>query len=101
MNLLISSGVAKMTEARSPIMPEPTMAGAPFAGPSLLESVLKRYCRDSYKVTTADAKVHDYWERNLRTASFPSAVLTDDAYLLRVSKLSATGCNSVTYRRQA
>jgi len=25
-----------------------------------------RYCRDSYKVTTADGKVHDYWERNLR-----------------------------------
>ena len=25
-----------------------------------------RYCRDTYKVTTADGKTHDYWERNLR-----------------------------------
>jgi cytochrome c len=25
-----------------------------------------RYCHDSYKVMTADGKVHDYWERNLR-----------------------------------
>lgn len=25
-----------------------------------------RYCRDTYKVTTADGKTHDFWERNLR-----------------------------------
>jgi cytochrome c len=25
-----------------------------------------RYCRDSYKVTTADGKTRDFWERNLR-----------------------------------
>jgi cytochrome c len=25
-----------------------------------------RYCRDAYKITTADGKTHDYWERNLR-----------------------------------
>jgi cytochrome c len=25
-----------------------------------------RYCGDTYKVTTADGKAHDYWERNLR-----------------------------------
>src|SRR5882724_11841211 len=44
-NALISSGAAKITEARSPIMPAPTIAGAPFSGPSLLESVLKRRFR--------------------------------------------------------
>jgi cytochrome c len=25
-----------------------------------------RYCRDTYRVTTADGEAHDYWERNLR-----------------------------------
>jgi cytochrome c len=25
-----------------------------------------QYCDDTYKVTTADGKVHDFWERNLR-----------------------------------
>src|SRR6266404_5203046 len=25
-----------------------------------------RYCRDTYIVTTADGKTHDFWERNLR-----------------------------------
>ena len=25
-----------------------------------------RYCRDTYKVATADGKTHDFWERNLR-----------------------------------
>jgi cytochrome c len=25
-----------------------------------------RYCGDTYKVTTADGKTHDFWERNLR-----------------------------------
>ena len=24
------------------------------------------HCRDTYKVTTADGKTHDFWERNLR-----------------------------------
>ena len=24
------------------------------------------YCRDTYKVTTGDGKIHDFWERNLR-----------------------------------
>src|SRR6266849_4469098 len=42
MKLLISSGDAKTTEARSPCMPAPTITGLPGAGPSLLESVLKR-----------------------------------------------------------
>jgi cytochrome c len=27
---------------------------------------LIRYCRDTYKVETANCKTHDYWERNLR-----------------------------------
>src|SRR5687768_9328035 len=45
MNGPISSGAAKITEARSPIIPAPTMAGAPFGGPSSLESVLKRRLR--------------------------------------------------------
>jgi cytochrome c len=26
-----------------------------------------RYCRDTYRVTTADGKTHDFWERNLRS----------------------------------
>jgi len=25
-----------------------------------------RYCRDTYRVTTADGKTHNFWERNLR-----------------------------------
>ena len=24
------------------------------------------YCRDTYRITTADGKLHAYWERNLR-----------------------------------
>src|SRR6266850_3305940 len=40
--LAISSGAAKITAARSPIMPAGMIAGAPFSGPSLLESVTKR-----------------------------------------------------------
>jgi len=24
------------------------------------------HCKDSYRVTTADGKAHDFWERNLR-----------------------------------
>src|SRR5712664_1750323 len=43
--LAISSGAAKITAARSPIMPAGMIAGAPFSGPSLLESVLKRRLR--------------------------------------------------------
>jgi len=35
---LISSGDAKITSARSPIMPAGTMAGAPFCGPSALRT---------------------------------------------------------------
>jgi hypothetical protein len=38
--LVISSGAAKITAARSPIMPVGMIAGASFSGPSLLESVL-------------------------------------------------------------
>jgi hypothetical protein len=45
MKPLISSGDAKMTSARSPIIPAGTMAGAPFCGPSSLTSVLKRKVR--------------------------------------------------------
>jgi hypothetical protein len=45
MKPLISSGDAKITAARSPIMPARKIAGAPFAGPSSLESVLKRRLR--------------------------------------------------------
>ena len=36
------SGFAKITVARSPIMPVDTMTGVPTDGPSVLESVLKR-----------------------------------------------------------
>src|SRR5712692_7496966 len=42
MKLLISSGEAKTTDARSPCMPAPTITGLPGRGPPLLESVLKR-----------------------------------------------------------
>src|SRR2546427_12923359 len=45
MNPLISSGKAKITSARSPIIPAGTRAGAPFWGPSSLTSVLKRKLR--------------------------------------------------------
>src|SRR5262249_27942380 len=45
MNPLISSGDAKITSARSPIMPAGTRAGALFCGPSSLTSVLKRKLR--------------------------------------------------------
>jgi hypothetical protein len=38
---LISSGVAKITDARSPIIPEPTIAGVPFSGPSPLPIVVR------------------------------------------------------------
>src|SRR5258706_9643243 len=38
---LISFGVAKTIDARSPCMPAPTTTGLPGAGPSLLESDLK------------------------------------------------------------
>jgi hypothetical protein len=37
--LAISSGAAKITAARSPIMPAGMIAGTSFSGPSLLESV--------------------------------------------------------------
>jgi len=40
--LVISSGAAKITATRSPSLPAGMMAGAPFAGPSWLESVMKR-----------------------------------------------------------
>ncbi len=43
--LVISSGAAKITEALSPIIPAGMIAGAPFSGPSWLESVLKRRLR--------------------------------------------------------
>jgi hypothetical protein len=39
----ISSGAAKITAERSPIMPAGMIAGTSFSGPSLLESVIK--CR--------------------------------------------------------
>src|SRR3990172_4563803 len=38
----ISSGDAKTTDARSPIMPPRASTGLPFAGPLALESLLKR-----------------------------------------------------------
>jgi hypothetical protein len=44
-NLPISPGSAKITSARSPSIPAPTSAGAPFWGPSSPESVLKRRFR--------------------------------------------------------
>jgi hypothetical protein len=40
-----------MTEERSPIMPAPMMAGEPFGGPSLLESVLNRRFRSLCSLT--------------------------------------------------
>jgi hypothetical protein len=43
--LAISSGAAKITAARSPIMPAGMIAGTSFCGPSLLESVIKRRLR--------------------------------------------------------
>src|SRR6516164_6666898 len=55
---LISSGPAKITSARSPIIPAPTRAGAPFCGPSSLTSVLKRKLRSQ------------------KSRTFPSAVAT-------------------------
>jgi hypothetical protein len=42
MKPLISSGLAKMISARSPIIPAGRSAGVPLGGPMLLESVLKR-----------------------------------------------------------
>jgi hypothetical protein len=42
--LVVSSGAAKITEAL-PIIPAGIIAGAPFSGPSLLESVLNRKLR--------------------------------------------------------
>src|SRR2546425_12509909 len=45
MKPLISSEFAKITSARSPIIPAPTSAGAPFCGPSSLTSVLNRKFR--------------------------------------------------------
>jgi hypothetical protein len=45
MKPLISSGDAKITSARSPIIPAPTSAGAPSCGPSSLKSVLNRKLR--------------------------------------------------------
>ena len=45
MNSPILSGPEKMTSALSPIIPAGTSAGAPFVGPSSLESVLSRKLR--------------------------------------------------------
>src|SRR5207248_3056174 len=42
---VISSGAAKITSARSPIIPAGVIAGVPFSGPSLPESVLRRRLR--------------------------------------------------------
>src|SRR5215510_6186364 len=58
MKPLISSGPAKITSARSSIIPAPTSAGAPFCGPSSLTSVLKRKFRSQ------------------KSRTFPSAVAT-------------------------
>src|SRR5207237_1975801 len=44
-NGLISLGSAKITSARSPIIPAATKAGALFSGPSLLASVFNRRFR--------------------------------------------------------
>jgi hypothetical protein len=44
-SLVISSGAAKITAARSVSMPAGMIAGAPFAGPSWLEPVMKRRSR--------------------------------------------------------
>src|SRR5215472_4844699 len=45
MNVLISLGSAKITSARSPIIPALTSPGAFFSGPSPLASVFKRRLR--------------------------------------------------------
>jgi hypothetical protein len=42
MDALISCGEANTTEARSPIIPAPTITGLPGSGPRSLPSVLKR-----------------------------------------------------------
>jgi hypothetical protein len=57
-NPLISLGAAKITSARSPIIPAGTRAGAPFCGPSSLTSVLNRRFRSQ------------------KSRLFPSAVVT-------------------------
>jgi hypothetical protein len=43
--MVISAGAAKITAARSPIIPAGMIAGAPLSGPSLLESVMNRKLR--------------------------------------------------------
>src|SRR6516225_8533798 len=55
MKPLISSGEAKITSARSPIIPAPTRAGEPFCGPSSLTSVLKRKLRSQKSRTLPSA----------------------------------------------
>ena len=55
MKPLISSGEAKITSARSPIIPAPTRAGAPVWGPSSLTSVLKRKLRSQKSGTLPSA----------------------------------------------
>src|SRR5258708_17482952 len=55
--LLISSGVAKITAARSPNMPAGMIAGAPLTGPSLPESVMKRRLRSQKARVLPSAEV--------------------------------------------
>ncbi len=54
--LLISSGAAKITAALSPIIAAGIIAGAPFSGPSLPESVMNRRLR-SQKARTFPSAV--------------------------------------------
>src|SRR3981081_3646636 len=55
--LVISSGAAKITAARSPRLPAGMLAGAPFAGPSWLESVMKRRLRSQNGLVIPSAVV--------------------------------------------
>src|SRR6516165_3717363 len=61
--LLISSGAAKITSARSPIIPAATSAGTPFCGPSFPASVFKRRLRSQNARVLPSAVVTRYVSR--------------------------------------
>jgi|SRR6516162_297469 hypothetical protein len=78
MNPLISSGTAKITSARSPIIPAGTRAGARFCGPSSLTSARSvrdhlnqsAEIEDAVLINTHVARIEVQSERN--SASMPS-----------------------------
>ena len=84
-NPLISSGPAKITSARSPIIPAPTSAGAPFCGPSGLESVLSRRLRSQsgvayyrYTIPTSALSALAAMNKNLDERGRYDAVMRSD-----------------------